>query len=88
MAGNISAACSEYGALDAVPPIEVLRTFPVSCGAFAGRCDKSLIARAICKGLVDGAAAGKPPTFEFTFDAGGDLFGSAWSALAEVPGES
>lgn len=83
MAGNLSAACAEYAALGAVPPIDVLRVFPVSCGAFAGRCDKGRIAMAICQGLVDGSVAGdgKVPIFEFAFDAGGDLFGSAWRAI-------
>merc|ERR1712060_818070 len=84
MAGNVSAACSEYATLGVMPPIEMLRVFPVSCGAFAGRCDKSLIAQAICKGLVDGANARKPPIFQFTFDAGGDLFGDAWQAVTKT----
>ncbi len=87
MAGNLGAACAEYAALGSKPPIEVLRVFPVSVIAKAkggaGKCDKNVIAKAICQGLVDGSVAGegKVPVFEFAFDAGGDLFGSAWRSI-------
>ncbi len=92
MAGNLGAACAEYAALGSKPPIEVLRVFPVSviakANGGAGKCDKNVIAKAICQDLADGSVAGegKVPVFEFAFDAGGDLFGSAWRSIGSRMG--
>ena len=81
MAGNVAAACSEYAAKEYAPAITLLRVFPVSCGAFAGDCDKLLVAQAICKGIVDCAVEGNPIAFEFICDAGMDLFAMAWESI-------